>query len=180
MKQKFQYHGFHPRLVSREWIPSLKALKLVEKNLLRFKISNRDPQGHAKHPRWPMSVVQYQTPTGLGINPLMNLRWCLASHWSVPVLWTPLYLENHWRVTKSVHRYIFQTLITFWSTICRSLKAGTYEEEIVSTLLTNFQQTVQNMFHTLLGVFCCVCLFVAYWLDGKADRHIATSCQVRS
>ena len=39
---------------------------------------------------------------------------------------------------------------------CRALKSGTHQQELEPTLLNDFQQKVQNLFHALLlGGFCC-------------------------
>ena len=107
-------------------------------------------------------------------------------------LWTPSYWWNHWRVTKGFTGRDFK-LNNFCSIPCKALEFGTYEEKLEAILRTNFEQNVQNRFHTLLGTgpgsqglkkllhgscvvgyvyFCCSYLFFVFFLTWWQNRHL--------
>ena len=57
----------------------------------------------------------------------------------------------------------------FCSIYCRALKFVTHEEELEQILFINFQQKVQNIFHTLLGVFFVpFCGILTWWQNRHA------------
>ena len=78
-------------------------------------------------------------------------------------------------------------LNNFCTIHCRALKFGTHEEESKLIQLTNSQQKVKNLFHTLLGVFLLFvsfCGFLTWWqnrhaynphqpLSGSGDFHLS-------
>ena len=61
----------------------------------------------------------------------------------------------------------FLNLNNFCSIHCEALKFVTHEEELEPILPTNFQQNVQNLFHTLLGVFSVLVFFLVFDLLAK-------------
>ena len=61
----------------------------------------------------------------------------------------------------------FLNLNNFCSIHCKALKFVTHEEELERILPTNFQQNVQNLFHTLLGVFSVLVFFLVFDLLAK-------------
>ena len=75
--------------------------------------------------------------------------------WSVNASLPMKWLESH----KKCSQVEISNLNNFCSIHCTVPKFGTHEEQLEPILLTNFQQKVQNLFHTLLGVFCFVFLF---------------------
>ena len=81
------------------------------------------------------------------------------------------------RSHKKCSQVEISNLNKFCSIQCIALKLGTNEEDLELILLTSFQQTVQNMYQTLLAAFFLALFSFVFFLsdDGITDMLIIPS-----